>query len=194
MHQISDLMKKPQMLQITSWQDGGPMTFYFSKLRSLRDPEGMPPVVKEAQQWQFCDACGRKPLELVEIAVCLLLWYCCMPTRPRVLTIMARAQECWVREGGNFQPLSHPRTSTFFSPRRSYGSTMFPNPSSSRFVFPYRSRHLRLFTTEQELVIEGVAVGLMLYWLAKPRRGTDRPLAANACKLEINHIIVTKGW
>lgn len=57
-------------------------------------------VMKEAQQWRFCDACGRKPLEQVEIAVCLLLWYCCMPTRPRVLTKMTRAQECWVREGG----------------------------------------------------------------------------------------------
>lgn len=129
------LHKKPPMLQTTSWQGDSPMTFYLAKLRSLRDPEGMPPVVKEAQQWQFCDACGRKPLKLVEIAVCLLLRYCCIPTRPRVLTKMARAQECWVREGGNFQPLSHPRTSTFFSPCRSDGSTIFPNPSSSKIVF-----------------------------------------------------------
>lgn len=127
--------EKPPMSQTTSWQDGSPMTFYLSKLRSLRDLEGMPPMVKEAQQWQFCDACGRKPLELVEIAVCLLLWHCCMPTRPRVLTKMAPAQECWVREGGDFQPLSHPRTSTFFSPCRSDGSTMFPNPLPSKFIF-----------------------------------------------------------
>lgn len=41
----------------------------------------MPPTVLEAHQWQLCDACGRKPLELVEIALCLLHWYSCIPTR-----------------------------------------------------------------------------------------------------------------
>lgn len=34
-------------------------------------------------------------------------------------------------------------------------------------------------------------MGLRLYWLAKPRRGNDRPLVAHACTLEINHIIIT---
>ena len=82
------------------------MTFCFSKLRSLRVSEGMPPTVVKAHQWQLCDACGRKPLELVEIAVCLLLWYSYMPTRPRVPTRMAPAQECWMREGGIFNHLA----------------------------------------------------------------------------------------
>lgn len=34
-------------------------------------------------------------------------------------------------------------------------------------------------------------MGLRLYWLAKPRRGNDRPLVAHACTLEINHIVIT---
>lgn len=51
----------------------------------------MPSMVLKARLWQLCDSCGRKPLELVEIAACLLLWYSCMPTRPRVLTRMLPA-------------------------------------------------------------------------------------------------------
>lgn len=121
----------------------------------------MPSMVLKAQQWQLCDSCGRKPLELVEIAACLLLWYSCMPTRPRVRTRMLPAQECWVREGGIFNHLAT------LEPRHFSQLVALMDLSLSQIhhypslFFPHRSRHAR-FTTEQELDREEVAVGLKL--------------------------------
>ena len=125
---------------------------------SLRGPEGMPSMVLKAQQWQLCDSCGRKPLELVEIAACLPLWYSCMPTRPRVRTRMLPAQECWVREGGIFNHLAN--LDIFLSLLLQW-IHHFLKSIITRVCFYHRSRHARL-TTEQELDREEVAVGLKL--------------------------------